>query len=786
MQRVKPTEWEPWLKSFPWFIPGEERLAENFPHVVEQLLTPATFRRRILLELTTHNGVSEGYRQLSDLMLRGLIQTVLTTNFDTCLLDALRERQPHIREIHEVNRTQGDYDDFDVYHRCQIVWLHGRAENYSDKNLLGEVASLDSKLLDLLRPLLRSPIVVIGYRGAEPSIMEGLLGQQGHGRLDFPNGIYWCVRGQEAPHPNVEALARRVGSNFKFVSIDGFDEVLGMLANALVGEDYYPQAGPIASRTTSGFDEQVAEGVPIEALDLDLALSVLRTYCEKLGRAPVTHGTLRALLYELGLVIQSDADDKVTNGAVLLFGKQAQDIFPHAVVSITESGKRREIFEGNLISQHRALMDRLDSLEVNPNLKLKMRRVHEEQRAYPPRALVELLVNLLVHRDYSKDEPANIDISHGAEITFTNPGALSSKVAGQLTLERDGRFVPTGALSDQRNTSLCDVFFGISAMERAGTGLTDVSELMQQSGGGCAFFSHDGQGMFEARLSQPASSNAGAQVARSQVPTGLYIFNVLPFASIPDYVSVLRLHTPLRERPLGLNLSQSGTFLDQGKELWSFVPLAELIHHLQPVCDVEASCTVSRKDLEVVPESKRLITWLIRKHWDRHLESLSKQGLILEPGRKKRAYFEAEERCARAIIWNGQRRGNRRDVVKKRAEGAGAWFENEGFGYEVVDFDGTWCIRIKPFYMFTGQDGRTPLPSFRTLGKATRRIKFDRNKNVEADLLFWGAFLGLGKQTINIGQLHVDDLILDSSFLTVEIPERGLITYDAYNHRVSA
>src|SRR5205807_1193506 len=43
-ERIKPSEWEPWLQSFPWFLHGPDRLAENFPLVVEHLLTPAEFR----------------------------------------------------------------------------------------------------------------------------------------------------------------------------------------------------------------------------------------------------------------------------------------------------------------------------------------------------------------------------------------------------------------------------------------------------------------------------------------------------------------------------------------------------------------------------------------------------------------------------------------------------------------------------------------------------------------------------------------------------------------------
>ena len=218
-ERVKPGEWEPWLQSHSWFIPGAGRLAENFPFVVDHLLRPAEFRKRVLTEMMRpQNEISAGYKVLSGFVMRGLVSTMLTTNFDACLPDALKARQPHIRSIHEVNRSPGDTAQFGVFNKCQIVWVHGRAEHYSDMNSSGEVASADADLVNLLRPLLDgAPIIVIGYRGAEPSVMEGLFAQNKEGRLDFPHGIYWCIRRGETPHPYVEALARRVGANFRYV-----------------------------------------------------------------------------------------------------------------------------------------------------------------------------------------------------------------------------------------------------------------------------------------------------------------------------------------------------------------------------------------------------------------------------------------------------------------------------------------------------------------------------------------------------------------------------------------
>lgn len=788
-ERVKPSEWESWLQEFRWFISGADRLAENFPLVVEHLLTPAEFRKRVLLDLMRPvNGISAGYKVLADFVMRGLVRTVLTTNFDTCLPEALRERQPHIRHIHEVNRYAGDYDQFNIYSKCQIVWLHGRAEQYSDRNAAGEINALDSGLMSRLRPMLdASPIIVIGYRGSEPSVMEGLFRQSKQGRLDFPNGVYWCIRDGEKPHASVEALARRLGSNFRLLEIAGFDELLSGLGTELAGQDRYAAVSQSTPPSVQLFDEHPIESASIDDLDFDLALSVLKEYCEKLGRAPLSRETLLPLMREQGLIVCASEGDKVTAGALLLFGKRPQDFFPHAVVALTEQGKKREIYDGNLIGQHRHLLQRLESADVNPPLKVKKRRQHSDETAYPPRVLVELLVNMLVHRDYEIPEKATIEIHPGSEIIFSNPGGLTRKLEGKVTVELDGRIILSEGLTDQRNPSLCDIFFGISAMERAGTGLIDVGQLMQASGGASAFYHSSVESRFRAVVAQPQASAGSRLVARSTVPTGLYMLNVLPFTVVPDKVSVLKLTRSLRERPQGIRLSDCGTFVEHNGELWSFVPLPILAALFDPIAAKADSRSVLRTQIEANADSKRVLSWLLRKHVEYHFLSFEDDGLVLEYGRKHRAYFAGKNKGERTVVWNSaQRRGIRREVVKRRGDDSRAWFENEGFGYDIVNIGGSWCLRIKPFYMFTGRDAETPLPAFTRTAKATRRIKFDRNKNVEADLAFWATFLGRGAETMNVGDLHVDDLLIDTSYLTVEVPEIGLTNESELKNRVSA
>lgn len=791
-EQVKLTEWQTWLQSQPWFIAGEDRLPENFPLVVQHLLEPREYRTRALLDLLQNsNGIAGGYKRLSEFVMRGLVRTILTTNFDTCLPAALGALHPHVRQVAEVNRGPDDLREFNIFSRAQIVWLHGRAEQYTDRNLVAEVEKLHSKLVNLLVPLLASsPLVVMGYRGSEPSIMESLLTKNSRATHQFKNGVFWCARHGEPLHPNVEAFRRAIGGNFKLLRIDGFDEVMDDLGREVAGEDAY--AGDRLVRQADArlpFDDQPEERASLDDLDRDLMLSVMRDYCVKLGRAPVTRETLDALLREQALLVSVDGRECPTRGCVLLFGRQPQKYFPHAVVSATIGGKKRRVFGGNLVCQRLAILEWLESPDVNPTLTVKQRIAHQDQSAYAQRALVELMVNMLVHRDYEQSEIAQLNLEPGQAITFSNPGTLPEPVASRVITDEAGRFRPVPSATHLRNRSLCDVFFGLHAMERQGTGLCDVEQMATASGGDVSFTNDLQNRAFVARLSQPVPSAGSKTIARSLRPTGIYVLNALPFVSLPDVVSVARLRVPWHQRPRDLPLNLVGTFVVVGDELWSFAPMEALAGPLGPLVNLSASGSLRRDEVEADPERRKILSWLLRKHFERHLSSFKDLGLIVEKGRRKgrRAYFEGRDGRPRSHVYDtARRRGVIRQVVKQRADGERTWFENEGFGYEVTQPGGDmWAIRVKPFYMFTRKDARTPLPAFARTARATRRMKLDRNKNVDDDLTFWGRLLGSGGPTINVGQEHVTDLILAGSFLTIEVPEEGLLC-DEHTDRMPA
>lgn len=80
--------------------------------------------------------------------------------------------------VHEVNRppviTTSSTSSINVSSSVCTDAL----SNIPDKNAAGEVGVPDTNLVSLLRPVLDgAPIILIGYRGAEPSIMEGIFAQ---------------------------------------------------------------------------------------------------------------------------------------------------------------------------------------------------------------------------------------------------------------------------------------------------------------------------------------------------------------------------------------------------------------------------------------------------------------------------------------------------------------------------------------------------------------------------------------------------------------------------------
>ena len=119
--RIVLSDWLPFLRSQDWFIKDSLRFAENFPFAVEHFLTPREVRRAFFQELVqSPQGPSDGYKSLGKMMVRRLVGTVLTTNFDSLMAEALREQNPKPPSVMEI-KTPDDLAAFALNNDFQIV-----------------------------------------------------------------------------------------------------------------------------------------------------------------------------------------------------------------------------------------------------------------------------------------------------------------------------------------------------------------------------------------------------------------------------------------------------------------------------------------------------------------------------------------------------------------------------------------------------------------------------------------------------------------------------------------
>lgn len=106
---TSPSDWMPHLEKQPWFLSGKERLAENFPMAVEHMLTPKEFRKDVLNHiLASRETINPGYTHLAKLVQLGRVRTILTTNFDSLIVDAFKAESPHFPKVIEINRTSDE------------------------------------------------------------------------------------------------------------------------------------------------------------------------------------------------------------------------------------------------------------------------------------------------------------------------------------------------------------------------------------------------------------------------------------------------------------------------------------------------------------------------------------------------------------------------------------------------------------------------------------------------------------------------------------------------------
>lgn len=760
------SDWYDWLEQRRWFR-RDVSAADLYPLAVEDLLQP-TVNRKEFFQTILRRGLepNDGYQRLISLMAKRAIGTILTTNFDDLVARCAKSTRAvgHCDEI----KTPSDYAMFDTASTVpQVVYLHGSVDHYSDKNLVDETRRLDDDLVDLLRPLLRDrPLVVVGYRGAEPSVMRHLLADQAAACMNFRRGIYWCFRkGSDALAESnlLRELHSVVRTNLQLVEIDGFDGLM-------VTVDKLVSAAPTAARQSTGaqlrnlpFDMQSSD-ITKEELSEILLRSKLKAYAEALREeAPVFDSAdqLAIAMQEHHLAVSDGATFRITNGAQLLFAKRPETqvdkawidvsvngpaVWVAAVLdtSVASTGESESLtVAGNLWEQ----LDQAATLLSRVNKPFRMKgAVSHTAYPYPPLALKELLTNLIAHRSYVDDEPARLVVSPDA-IVFENPGGLVDVVKLELEDESLQEVIGIESRSPKgyRNPVVADFFYSAGAMDKAGSGLPDVVQLAANNLNKVTFGPVADNRRFVATIKcRPEALQVNSETGTAKPAGGehRYVANLLRVVEWPTVLWRIGTVEDAKEinkldrlgvAPFGCARGWVWTFADRD------TPMAEQLFDLaveDEIYEVSIDAYLSDRDApSVVPQ-------LLNRALAMRLGRL---GLMVryEAGRLK-AYYPSLDGEPREINYRSTFKQTRRTVAKpvvSRSTGKVVYWEHKAVYLRFEQFGKSWALSLLPSYVFTVNGDSKFIASERIGPLSTRRASRDYNPTVMHDLVFWSRML---------------------------------------------
>lgn len=769
---VRRSDYWPWLNAQPWFRP-DVSLANLYPTAIDNLLGVKRDRREFFEQLI-HPLVppSTGYTALAEILHRGWISTVLTTNFDQCLEKAATQ---HTRPHRLVSiRTPADYVMFNsAPHDPQLVFLHGSVQHYTDKNLVDEVQTLDPHLVDPLRAMLRDhPVIVVGYRGNEASVMRDLFLAQARSS-NLLQGVYWCVRERDqvaSLAPLVEELARTIHSNFQLVPIQGFDELLDRdLLQSLTTSNTPPmrrRAGPSVGRVPT--DMKSLAGFDSNALERPLLAARLQQYAERTSLwhpVGLDSDWLDQTAELLTLVRVNEGVRTPTLAGWLLFSRNPSEAFPQARVEFEATGPAywlrsrfgsdidleesstpevstvRRTIGGNLWNQLDDLIELLSLVNFQFRLKGEVSRTVS---AYNAIAIKEMIVNAIVHRDYDRTEPVLVAATTNS-ITVTSPGGLVDDIVIQMGSQslQDAIAERSRLIKGYRNPAISDLFYGGGQMDRRGSGLSDMLLATVNNNGLLTFGpTTDNRSFVVSMQARPESIDEITNTAMPLVEgTVRYSTNLIPIISMPTTVwhagTTAKRNADFYKSATGLAVPRGWVSDGRFYSLYDLEALATASLTPFDQGDIE---TLGFDELRALPGGEAICLKLMH---DLVFEHLRAKGLQIELDRR-RAYFGRGEEPELKVSYQARVRKATRTVVKarmKRDSGQVAYYEHKAFSFSLMTFGSEWAMVLAPGYAFTRDGVRLPIGRDRTNSLSTRRAARDFNSSVQQDVAFWVAVI---------------------------------------------
>lgn len=802
--RITRSDWYPWLMTQTWFR-EDVPLASLFPYAIQNLLQPEKTRKDFWIKILNPDvPISIGYLRLVELMHIQKISNVLTTNFDDCLIKARTEinRPHHI----DVIKTPSDYTKISSTPSYpSLIYLHGAVENYTDRNVIEEVQKMDENLVQQLIPILKDyPLIVIGYRGFEASIMQHLLSNNAERAFNFKNGIYWCIRRGEKNSDMtdyVKNLAQQIGPNFQYVEIESFDHLLDKVIWSHLEEQKMKLAPRILSvrrlinTDIKNFDLKPQKQYEVDDFDNPLLRIRITNYCSRLNISVPERADdswLKEQMISLNLIRTNETGvDYTTNAGLLLFSKTPQKFISTAKILIRFIGNNLwlrkilddpnysgEVFEktieGNLWNQLNEVTNALTL--VNRQFRLKSEK-SENVLPYDPIALKEVIVNSFVHRDYEINEINIIEI-YADKIVVKNPGGLTDEVKPYFEDEIMYEEIKKGrrGIKGYRNPVLADLFYSSGDMDKRGSGLYDVVTRINQNSGFVEFGPNLENTKFQVEIwSRPEAIDEVTNTASPiSVVTTKFSTNIIEIKQIPQTIyfapSIYSKAKDIFETYPSISFPP---FHLHERYIFSFSDLRKSHNTLRNLIETREINSLALDEFLASNEGDKRFIWMLNDYFQSHLYSL---GLIIDKERK-RAYFPKTQEGERTISYQARLKKATRTIVRprySRNKEKLLYWEHKAFNYSIKRFGDEWGVLIEPTYVFTLNGEKFLLFSKRVGALATRKVSRDYNINVLNDTTFWLWILANGASDVfklrasDIERID-DDIILSHQYLTTTL-----------------
>jgi len=225
------------------------------------------------------------------------------------------------------------------------------------------------------------------------------------------------------------------------------------------------------------FDEQICKDAKISDISREKLLAFVKEAKKERGLSIDADLSVTEILRKLKLV----KDGKLTNAAILLFGKDTQDFFLQSELKAirfkgldeTKPMLDFKTIGGDAITLLKKaesfIYDHIPMSAWIENGKLQ----RQEKWLFPPKAIREALANALAHRDYSSPGKVQVRIFDD-RLEVWNPGFLTPP----LTLEKlKGKHD-----SVPRNPLIAKMFFWIKYAEDVGSGTNKIIQWCKEWG----------------------------------------------------------------------------------------------------------------------------------------------------------------------------------------------------------------------------------------------------------------------------------------------------------------